>query len=125
MSPDARSRDAIGPNAMGRESRVVSALFLVAVFCSTFEKVHWGAAGTVYLADLATLAFLAIWALDRLVRPPRPVPQTTAVLIGFLVVFLVVYLIGFYNLDTSQALDQFGKGIAKWLIHFVFLVAAF
>ena len=29
-----------------RESRLVSALFLVAVFCATFEKVHWDAAGT-------------------------------------------------------------------------------
>ena len=110
--------------AMSRESRTVSALFLVAVFCSTFEKVHWGAAGNVYLADVATIAFLVVWALDRLVRRARPVPQTTAVLLGFLGVFLAVYLIGFYNLDSSQALDQFGKGIAKWLIHFLFLIVA-
>ena len=64
--------------AMSRESRTVSALFLVAVFCSTFEKVHWGAAGNVYLADVATIAFLVVWALDRHVRRARPVPQTTA-----------------------------------------------
>ena len=45
----------------GRESRLVSALFLVAVFCATFEKVHWDVAGSIYLADVTTLAFLAVW----------------------------------------------------------------
>jgi O-antigen ligase len=106
------------------ESSLVGPLFLAAVFCSTFEKVHWNVASTVYLADVTTIAFLAVWALDRLGRPDRRVPRTTAVLLLFLTGFLLVYLIGFFNLDTSQALDQFGKGVAKWLIHFVFLVVA-
>jgi O-antigen ligase len=107
-----------------RESRLVSPLFLAAVFCSTFEKVHWNVAGSVYLADLATIAFLAVWALDRVSRPGRRVPRTAAVLLAFFVAFLLVYLIGFFNLDTKEAADQFGKGIIKWLIHFTFLVAA-
>jgi O-antigen ligase len=112
-----------GPDR-SRESSLVGPLFLAAVFCSTFEKVHWNVAGTVYLADVTTIAFLAVWALDRVGRPTRRVPRTTAVLLLFLVGFLLVYLIGFFNLDTSQALDQFGKGVAKWLIHFVFLIVA-
>jgi O-antigen ligase len=108
-----------------RESSLVSPLFLTAVFCSTFEKVHWNVAGTVYLADVTTIAFLVVWALDRLGRPGRRrVPRTAAVLLLFLTGFLLVYLIGFYNLDTKEAADQFSKGIAKWLIHFVFLVVA-
>jgi O-antigen ligase/polysaccharide polymerase Wzy-like membrane protein len=107
-----------------RESRLVSAFFLTTIFCSTFEKVHWGAGGTVYLADLTTLAFLAAWAIDRLPRRGHRMPRTAAVLVGFMAAFLLVYLIGFYNLGTSQALDQFGKGIAKWLIHFTFLIVA-
>ena len=109
---------------MKRESSLVSPLFLTAVFCSTFEKVHWNVAGTVYLADVTTIAFLVVWALDRLGRPGHRVPRTAAVLLLFLTGFLLVYLIGFYNLDTKEAADQFGKGIAKWLIHFVFLVVA-
>ena len=108
----------------GRESRLVSALFLVAVFCATFEKVHWDVAGSIYLADVTTLAFLAVWTLDRLGRPRSALPRTAAVLLGFFVAFLLVYLVGFYNLDTSQALSQFGKGIVKWLIHFAFLIVA-
>jgi O-antigen ligase len=109
---------------MTRESRLVSPLFLAAVFCATFEKVHWNVAGTVYLADVTSLGFLAAWALDRLGRPVRRVPRTAAVLLVFLTAFLLVYLVGFFNLDTRQAADQFGKGIVKWLIHFVFLVVA-
>jgi hypothetical protein len=109
---------------VSRESRLVSPLFLTAIFCATFEKVHWNVAGTIYLADVTTIAFLFVWSLDRLARPGRRVPRTAAVLLLFLVAFLLVYLIGFFNLDTKQAADQFGKGIAKWLIHFVFLVVA-
>jgi hypothetical protein len=33
-----------------------------------------------------------------------------------------VNLIGFFNLETTQALSQFVKGIVKWLIHFGFLI---
>ena len=43
-------------------------------------------------------------------------------LLGFLAAFLLVYLVGFFNLETGQALDQFGKGLVKWLIHFAFLI---
>jgi hypothetical protein len=107
-----------------RESRLVSPLFLAAIFCATFEKIHWNVAGSVYLADIATLAFLAVWGLDRLARPGRRVPRTAAVLLLFLAAFLVVYLVGFYNLETRQSAGQYGKGIVKWLIHFAFLVVA-
>src|SRR3954452_5037724 len=109
---------------MRRESLLVSPLFLTAVVCATFEKVHWNVAGTVYLADVTTILFLAVWALDRMSRPGHRVTRTAAVLLLFLVAFMLVYLIGFFNLDTTEAADQFVKGIVKWLIHFVFLVVA-
>jgi O-antigen ligase len=50
------------------------------------------------------------------------VPRTAAVLLVFLGAFLLVYLVGFFNLETGQALDQYGKGIVKWLLHFAFLI---
>jgi O-antigen ligase len=34
-----------------------------------------------------------------------------------------VYLIGFYNLDTHEALTQFAKGMVKFVLHFLFLAA--
>ena len=107
-----------------RESGVVSGLFLAAVFCASFDKVHWAAAGTVYLADVVSILFLAAWSIDRLGMPAHRVTRTVAVLIVFFFAFLLVYLVGFFNLDTADAASQFGKGIVKWAIHFAFLIVA-
>ena len=107
---------------MTRESRLVPFFFLATVFCCTFAKVQWNVAGSVFLADVAAGGFLLFYALDRLGRRSGPVPRTAVVLIAFLGAFLLVYLIGFFNLETGQALDQYGKGLVKWLLHFGFLV---
>ena len=37
-------------------------------------------------------------------------PRTTAIVLGFFAAFLLVYLLGFFNLDSKQALDQFTRG---------------
>jgi len=105
-----------------RESKLVPFFFLAAAFCCTFAKVQWNVAGSVFLADLTAVGFLLSYALDRLGRRTGPVPRTAVVLLGFLGAFLLVYLIGFFNLETGQALDQYGKGLTKWLLHFAFLV---
>jgi O-antigen ligase len=105
-----------------RQSRLVPFFFLATVFCCTFAKVQWNVAGSIFLADLAAGGFLLFYALDRLGRPGGWVPRTAVVLIVFLGAFLLVYLIGFFNLETGQALDQYGKGLVKWLLHFGFLV---
>ena len=112
------------PRTVVREGALVSPLFLGALFTASFAKVHWDVAGTVYLADVTAFGFLVAWGSDRVTRPEARVPRTVAVLLAFLLAFLIVYLVGFFNLDTRQGLDQFGKGITKWLIHFTFLVAA-
>jgi O-antigen ligase/polysaccharide polymerase Wzy-like membrane protein len=96
---------------------LTSFFFLAAVFCCTFEKVHWSAGGAVSLADVLTICFLISYGV--LTRPR--VPRTTAILLGFFAIFVIVYLIGFYNLQTSDELNQFLKGFAKFLIHFAFL----
>jgi O-antigen ligase len=103
-----------------RLRRATSFLFLATMFCITFEKVHWNIAGNVSLADVLTILFLAAFALSGgVARPPR----TVAVVLAFFSVFLLVYLVGFYNLQTHQALDQFGKGMVKFVLHFLFLAA--
>ena len=112
------------PRTAAREGALVSPLFLTALFTVSFAKVHWDVAGTVFLADVTALAFLVAWGFDRLARPETRAPRTVALLAAFLLAFLIVYLVGFFNLDTRQALEQFGKGITKWLIHFGFLVVA-
>ncbi len=101
--------------------RLTSFLFLSSVFCVTFEKVHWNFAGTVSLADVLAILFLVSFALGT---QRWRVPRTTAILAGFLAAFLLVYLLGYFDLSDSDALAQWGKGLTKWLIHFVFLAAA-
>ena len=67
--------------------------------------------------------FLLFYALDRLGRGGRPrAAHGCRCCSLFLAAFLLVYLIGFFNLETAQALDQFVKGLVKWLLHFGFLI---
>jgi O-antigen ligase len=100
--------------------KLTSFFFLATLFCCTFEKVHWSFGAALALSDILALCFIAAYVV--LTRPR--VPRTTAVLLGFFTVFVLLYLIGFYNLDTSDGLAQFVKGFVKFLIHFTFLALA-
>jgi len=100
--------------------RVTSFFFLATIFCCTFEKVHWSFGGSIELSDILAFAFLISFAI--LMRPVFP--RTAVTLIAFFAAFLLVYLIGFFNLDSTQAVSQFAKGMIKFLIHFSFVVAA-
>ncbi len=101
-------------------TRVADTLFLATFFCVTFEKVHWNVAGTVGIADVLTILFLIAFAFVHRGRAPR----TTAILVGFFAAFLALYLLGFFNIQTRQALDQYTKGMVKFGLHFVFLACA-
>ena len=100
--------------------RVTSFFFLATLFCCTFEKVHWSFGGQLALSDLLALGFIATF-ID--VSRPR-LPRTSAILLAFGLVFVVVYLLGFYNLNSAAGLTQFAKGFAKFVIHFTFLALA-
>jgi hypothetical protein len=103
--------------------RVTRVLFLATIFSVTFEKVHWSIAGTISLADVLAIGFLAMWTLERLARRDRRLPLTSAIVACFGVSFLLAYLLGYFSIDTADASGQFGKGIFKWAIHILFLVA--
>jgi O-antigen ligase len=103
--------------------RLTRFLFLATVFVVTFEKVRWELAGTVSLADLLALGFLAGYAADRIGRKDAWLPRTALAVLGFLVAFLLVYLLGFFDLASSQAEAQFWKGLVKFVIHFLFLLS--
>ncbi|MHB8468976.1 MAG: O-antigen ligase family protein [Gaiellaceae bacterium] len=107
------------PRAVSR-TRVADALFFATFFCITFEKVHWNVAGQVGIADVLTICFLTAFAFTS----RGPAPRTTAIVAVFFALFLLVYLLGFFNLDTKQALDQWAKGLVKFALHFVFLACA-
>ncbi|HWE82530.1 MAG TPA: O-antigen ligase family protein [Gaiellaceae bacterium] len=100
--------------------KLASFFFLATLFCCTFEKVHWSFGSALALSDILAICFIVTYVV--LTRPR--VPKTTAVLLGFLALFVVVYLVGFYNLSTAAGLQQFVKGFVKFMIHFVFLALA-
>ena len=102
--------------------RLTRFFFLATLFSVTFEKLHWDVAGQVSLADLLAIGFIVSFIADRLARRDVRVPQTSIVTTGFLVAFLIVYLVGYFNLDTAIAATQYGKGMTKFAIHFLFLI---
>jgi O-antigen ligase len=103
--------------------RITRFLFLATVLSVTFEKVHWDVAGTVSLADILAIGFLAAWTLERLADNDWRLPTSSAVVVCFGLVFLLSYLVGYFSIDTGEASGQFGKGMFKWAIHVLFLVA--
>ena len=104
--------------------RLTDALLFATLFTVTFAKLHWNVAGDVSLADVLTMLFLVAFAAERLGSGDARMPRTALVVLGFVTLFLLVYLAGFFNLDTEQALEQFAKGLVKALLHLLFLVAA-
>ena len=108
---------------MSRPSRVTDALFLATLFTITFAKLQWEVAGTLSLSDVLTGLFLAAFGAHLLSTGQRRYARGAAIAAGFFVLFLLVYLVGFFNLETEQALAQWAKGMVKFLLHFLFLVA--
>jgi O-antigen ligase len=107
------------PRAVSR-TRVADFFFFATFFCVTFEKVHWNVAGTVGIADVLTILFLVAFALQSRGRTPR----TAGIVVGFFLAFALVYLLGFFNIQTKEALTQYEKGMVKFVLHFVFLACA-
>ena len=123
--PDDDERLAPVPAVRVRDYRtpVVDGLFLATVATVTFAKLQWEVAGTLSLSDIVTALFLVAFAWTRFERNEAGLPARAGVTLAFFVAFLVVYLVGFFNLETSQALEQWAKGMVKFVLHFLFLVA--
>src|SRR5437763_17137270 len=99
-------------------------LFLATLFCITWEKVHWSFGVDVSISDVLTILFLLAFALEWVGRGERRLPRTTAIVLIVFAALLVVYLVGFFNIQTKDSLDQWLKGIVKFVLHFLFLAAA-
>jgi O-antigen ligase len=100
--------------------KLTGALFLATLFCVTWEKVHWDIAGAVGIADVLTILFLVSFAIEL---GSSRVPRTTAVVLALFAALLLVYLVGFFNIVDRDSLDQWGKGMVKFVLHFLFLAA--
>jgi len=102
------------------QERIVTGLFFATLFVATFEKVHWNFGGQIGINDITTILFLVAYiATER-----RPLPRTSAIVLAFFAVFALVYLAGYWNIETKQGLDQFAKGMVKVILHWAFMVAA-
>jgi O-antigen ligase len=101
----------------------LESLFLATILFVTFAKVHWQLAADLSLADVLTAAFLVVFLWDRFERGDTRLARPSLVALGFFAAFLLVYLVGYFNLDTEQALTQFSKGMVKFVLHLGFLVA--
>ncbi len=108
-----------------RRQSVTEALFFATVLTVSFAKLQWEVAGTLSLSDVLTALFLVVF-VGRPAATGSTAGSPRAASVGallFFALFLLVYLIGFFNLDTEQALAQWAKGMVKFVLHFGFLVA--
>jgi O-antigen ligase len=101
---------------------VLDGLFLVTIFTVTFHKLQWDLAGSLTLSDILTSVFLVLFAWDRFEQNDVRFTRTAMVALAFMSAFALLYLVGFYNLDTAEALAQWAKGMVKFVLHFGFLV---
>jgi O-Antigen ligase len=104
--------------------RVTDVLFFAAIFAMSFEQLYWNVAGKITLAEVLSILFVAAYVLRRFALYRGGVVRTSLVVVAFFGLFLLVYLVGFFNLETTQGLSQFGKGLGKFFLHFAFLAAA-
>ena len=81
--------------------RVAGVLFLATLFSVSFQNVYWNVAGRVNLADVLALLFLVAFVAGRITERDGLVPTTTLAVLGFAPRALVVYLFGFFNLETN------------------------
>src|SRR5262249_2109530 len=116
-------RGARGAAAGDRGMKLTGFLFLATVFCVTWEKVQWGFGVDVSISDVLTILFLLSLRLEWAVRGERRFPKSTAVVLVIFAVLLVIYLVGFFNIQTKDSLDQWLKGMVKFVLHFLFLAA--
>jgi hypothetical protein len=103
--------------------RLTAFLFLATLFCVSFEKIQWELAGTIGLSGILASVFVVSFGADRLSATTRGFPRTVAIVLLFGLMFLLVYLAGFFNIETEQAVDQFAKGLARFAITFAFAAA--
>lgn len=106
-------------------TRVVDILLFAAVFTITFAKLRWAAGSAdVNISDVTAGLFVLAFAAVRVDEQDSRLPRAAMVLLGFFAAFSIVYLAGYFNLETTTDRDQFAKGMIKFAIHFLFLVAA-
>jgi hypothetical protein len=117
------STQALQQTVAKSRGRLIAFLFLATIFSVSFQSVFWNVAGRVNLADVLALLFLVAFVAGRITERDGLLPPSTLAVLGFGLALLVVYLFSFFNLETTEALSLYEKGLTKFVIHFAFLAA--
>jgi O-antigen ligase len=107
-----------------RDVTLLDGALLAVAAVATWQKLSWEVAGRVTLLDLLLALFVALFALDRLLRRDARLAPAAIVALGFALMLAAVHLAGYLGLDTVQATEQWTKGILKWALFAAFLVLA-
>jgi O-antigen ligase len=99
-------------------------LLLATLVVTTWHKLHWApGAGDVTLEDVLAAAFVGLFVADRCIRRDWRLHRVALALLLAMGALIAVYLAGYFALENSQQLSQYAKGMAKFVLHFGFLVA--
>ena len=104
--------------------RALDLLLLGALATATWHRIAWAVAGRVTLADVLTIMFLAVFAVDRLRRRDGGLERGVAVVLLLVLALAAGYLAGFQNVDTNTGAAQWAKGLVAVLPKLAFVVAA-
>jgi O-Antigen ligase len=98
-------------------------LLLATLIVTTWLKLHWApGAGDVTLEDILAAAFVGLFLTDRVIRRDARLHRVALGLLIAMGVLEAVYLGGYFALENHQQLAQYAKGMAKFTLHFGFLV---
>ncbi|HSS59225.1 MAG TPA: hypothetical protein VLK59_14530, partial [Solirubrobacteraceae bacterium] len=99
-------------------------LLLATLVVTTWHKLHWApGAGDVTLEDVLAAGFVGLFIADRCMRRDWRLHRVALALLLAMGALSAVYLAGYFALENSQQLSQYAKGMAKFVLHFGFLVA--
>jgi len=104
--------------------RALDLLLLGALATATWHRIAWAVAGRVTLADVLTIMFLAVFAVDRVRRRDGGLERGVAVVLVLVLALAAGYLAGFQNVDTNTGAAQWAKGLVAVLPKLAFVVAA-
>jgi O-antigen ligase len=112
-------------SARAERTSLLDLLLLVTAATITFARIRWTVGTADFtIADLTAGLFVAAFLASRMSRRDARLPRTVGVIMVFFALFTVVYLAGFFNLETTADRTQFAKGVVKFAVHFAFLAAA-
>ncbi|MGZ4480889.1 MAG: O-antigen ligase family protein [Gaiellales bacterium] len=105
--------------------RTLDRLMLLPILVVTWQTVRLDTSfASLTYSDLLISLFLAAFAIDRLRRRDSGMHRAAAGLTGVMLVFLAVYLAGYFDLRDREALGLWTKGVIAWLAHAGFLVCS-